>query len=471
MAKARNILGLAFEDNCIVAAEVRVRAHQPHLGRSGEFLIPEGLSLANPSELGQQLRKFLKSNNFASRAAVVGLPAKWLVARELTIPPANANAVSGILQIQAERAFALDPKDLVFDYWGRADSAKSSLILLMAAHRERINQVSVMTKAAGIQLLAITPTSHALRSLDRNNNRDVGMYVRDDYIEFWSAKAALPWISHAPRSARQDQQKQHEPLQAEIARLLRLLPGDGQDSKLQHVTLYAGSALTDESFDKLSDSLSGYATILDGNTNLLSAGFDAAGLNEGGATIAAAALALTVSEDGGMLVDFLHPRMAAAKRSPRTRVLVWVAVACVAIIAVSVAAVRDWRQDIQDIETYTRQLDDMAEDIEAARQVVDRMHYASGWTSRRPEFLQCLSQLTQVFPEEGTVWATTLRVGEGGQGSVIGKSLKEDNVLQVLDAIKNNEFFQNVQMLYMRDADRATDEVSFAITFKFSGGG
>ena len=127
MVKTRNILGLAFEDNCIVAAEVRVRPQQLHLTRSGEFLIPERLSLENPSQLGQQLRQFLKANHFSSRSAVVGLPAKWLVARELTIPPAGSNALSGLLQIQAERAFALDPKDLVFDYWGRVDSARSSL--------------------------------------------------------------------------------------------------------------------------------------------------------------------------------------------------------------------------------------------------------------------------------------------------------------------------------------------------------
>ena len=144
----------------------------------------------------------------------MGLPAKWLVARELTIPPAGANALSGILQIQAERAFALDPKDLVFDYWGQADSTSSSLILLMAAHRERISEISVMARAAGLQLLAVTPTSHGLRGLDRTDNGDIGMYVRDDYVEFWSARASLPWIRHAHRAGGQDQQSQSESLPA-----------------------------------------------------------------------------------------------------------------------------------------------------------------------------------------------------------------------------------------------------------------
>ena len=56
------------------------------------------------------------------------------------------------------------------------------------------------------------------------------------------------------------------------------------------------------------------------------------------------------------------------------------------------------------------------------------------------------------------------------QGLVTGKALREDSVLLVLDAIKLNSLFREVQMVYMRDAGRGTNEVSFAIQFKFSGG-
>jgi hypothetical protein len=430
-------------------------------------LIPDGLSPANPSELGRRFRQFLKANHFSARAAVVGLPAKWLVARELTIPPAGANTLSGILQIQAERAFALDPKDLVFDYWRRTDSAASGPVLLMAAHRERINQISVLAKAAGLQLLAVTPTSHALRSIDNNNDSDVGIYMRDDYVEFWSPAAALPWIKHAARPARRTHEEHGEALRTEIDRMLWLSPGNEQGSTPHRVTLYAGVSLVGKATDELNCSLPGRTTIHDGNTNLLSMGFDADEIGKAGAAGPAAALALAASQDRPLFVDFLHPRMADAKRNHHARTLVWTALACVAIIAALVSVVRDWRQDIRDIATYTQQLDVMSDDIKAAEQMVDRMNHAARWTSRRPKSLEYLRQLTRAFPKEGAVWATTLRIGEDGQGSVIGKSLKEDNVLQLLDAIKKNGFFQNVQMLYMRDAGRDTDEVSFAITFSF----
>ena len=470
MGKIRNILGLAFEDRCILAAEVHMRGGKAHLRQSGELVIADGMSQANPSELGRQLRQFLKANHFSAKAAVVGLPAKWLIAKALSVPPTSASALSGILNIQAERAFSLDPKDLVFDYYGRSNSAESSTLLLMATHGRRISHISALAKAAGLQLIAITPTSHALRSIESDNDSDLAIYVRDDYLEFWSPKADLPWIRHGARSAWQTQKEHDKALQTEISRLLWLSPRDGPGSGPHNLTLYTSSALDGKWIESLNRSLSAQAAVAEGGARLRSVKLDAGDMKEAGASGAAAALALAGLRERKLFVDFLHSRMVPKKKITPTRTLVWAAVACVAVVAVSVAAVWDWRTDRRDIATYTEQLSAMSGDIEAARQVVERMSYAAGWTSRRPEFLECLRQLTQTFPEQGSVWATNLALRENGQGLVTGKSLAEGNVLAVLDAIKLNKVFQDVQMLYMRDAGRDTDEVSFAISFRFSGG-
>ena len=197
MTKTQNILGLAFEDNRILVAEVQMGADRPHLHQCSRFkVLPENPPLANPAEMGRKLRQFLKDNQFSAKTAVVGLPAKWLVAKELTIPPTGANALTGVLNIQAERAFSLDPKDLIFDYSGRAKSAASSTLLLMAMQRQRLNQIQTLAKATGLQLIAVTPTSHALRSFGRDES-DLSVYVGDGYIESWSGKAELPWIRHS----------------------------------------------------------------------------------------------------------------------------------------------------------------------------------------------------------------------------------------------------------------------------------
>jgi hypothetical protein len=469
MTQARNILGLAFEEHSILAAEVHLRGDQPSLHVAGEFVGGDEFSAANASQHGQQLRQFLKENGFSAKAVVVGLPAKWLVAKELTVPPTNAAALSGIMSIQAERAFSLDPRDLVFDYCGSAQPEKGGTLLLMAMQRQRLAQIQMLTKAAGLSVLAVTPTSHALRKLSGDDGSDLAIYVRDGYSESWSGKADLPWVRYVARASQQAEDPAAV-MQEQISRLLSVAPGDRQSRGSNRVVLYTGSAVNGESIAKISRSLSGQVEISDGDARLLSSAFGAQQRFKVGASGAAAALALAGIQEKGLFVDFQHSRMVPGRRIPQTRTLVWAAVISFAALVAVISVIWGWRQDVNDIATFTKQLAFMDEDVKAAREVVERMSYASGWTSRQPEFLECLSQLTEAFPEEGAIWATNLALHENKEGLVTGKSLREESVLGVLDAMKLNDVFQNVQMVYMRDAGRGTNEVSFAIQFKFSGG-
>src|SRR3990172_536167 len=251
MTQARNILGLAFEEHSILAAEVHLRGDQPSLHVAGEFVGGDEFSASSAAEQGQQLRQFLKENGFSAKSVVVGLPAKWLVPKELTIPPTSAAALSGIMSIQAERAFSLDPKDLVFDYYGSDQPEKGGTLLLMAMQRHRLAQIQMLTKAAGLSVLAVTPTSHALRKLSGDDGSDLAIYVRDGYSESWSGKADLPWIRHVVRPWQQAEELDHmDPtgvMQEQISRLLSVSPGDRPDSGASRVVLYTGSAANGES--------------------------------------------------------------------------------------------------------------------------------------------------------------------------------------------------------------------------------
>ena len=132
MTKVRNILGLALEDHSVLASEIHVRGDRPAIHMTAEFALSDALSVGNAGEQGQQLRQFLKEKGFTAKNVIVGLPAKWIVAKELNVPPANGAALSGILNIQAERTFSLDPKDLVFDYYSPDQIGKGGKMLLMA---------------------------------------------------------------------------------------------------------------------------------------------------------------------------------------------------------------------------------------------------------------------------------------------------------------------------------------------------
>jgi len=110
-----------------------------------------------------------------------------------------------------------------------------------------------------------------------------------------------------------------------------------------------------------------------------------------------------------------------------------------------------------------------AEQITAAQDVVDRARYGASWDSRQPQFLACLKALTTAFPERGSIWATSLALNENGTGSVVGKTINEAGFYAVLDQMKQNKAFSVVEMMYLRDAGRESQDREFAIKFTFGG--
>src|SRR4030042_527686 len=112
MLGTRTLLGLAIDEFGIVVAEVWARSGHPEVQRAGQWRFEEKLNLDNAKDLGQKLRQFLRANHFSSKQAIIGIPTKWVVAKEITVPPASAEALAGGLDIQAERAFSLTPSRL-----------------------------------------------------------------------------------------------------------------------------------------------------------------------------------------------------------------------------------------------------------------------------------------------------------------------------------------------------------------------
>ena len=127
------------------------------------------------------------------------------------------------------------------------------------------------------------------------------------------------------------------------------------------------------------------------------------------------------------------------------------------------------QSDRRDIATYTEQLELMSEDITAAKEVVDRLTYATSWTSQEPVFLNFLRELTLTFPEEPTIWATNLRLSEDAGAALVGKAVDEESFYEVLDKIKQHEAFFNVQMIHLRNVGRDLSEKEFAVNFEYRG--
>lgn len=471
MLGTQTMLGLAIDDSGVVAAEVSIRAGRPEIKHTGLMPFEEKLNSDNAKDLGRQLRHFLRENHLSSKRAVVGIPTKWIVTKEIAAPPAAPDALSGMLGIQAERAFSLNADELIFDYCGKTSSSEKCEVLLVAAQRQVVSQIRELTDAARLKVRAITVST---LSLDKHfsgseSKQRYGLYARPKYCEFWSrSNGRLRSIQHVPVADTTDIIERAKFLTSTIQRLV-LLSSEQNQLPPHEITIYDASSLPDGVVDRLHKDLAPQISIRNGNAALLSKGIGSTDGIEDSQSIAAASLAITTLSIGKLPVDFLNPHIGKKKATGRGHLTRWAAVAAVVLLVGIGAVIADLHGTRADIATYSEQLDLISEDVAAARETVNRISYAGSWTSRKPEFLECIRQLTLAFPEYPRVWATSLALSEQAEGSLVGKASDEISFYEVLDKMKQNKAFSDVMMMHLRDAGGSSKEKEFAVTFKFRG--
>jgi hypothetical protein len=481
MLRTRTLLGLAIDEFGIAAAEIRTRPalHQSGTGpghtevqRTGQWNFEQKLNLDNAKEAGQKLRQFLRENHFSSKQAIIGIPTKWIVAKEITVPPAGAESVAGVLNIQAERAFSLNAGELVFDYCGSTSSSERSKVLLLAARSQIVEQVKDLAAGAGLELRSMTVSALAFgKNLpDSNTEYRYGLYTQPTYCEFWTQFNGGPRsIQHIPLiTANKTTDERAELLASTIQRLI-LLSSQHDSSSSHYITAYDGCGRAGETIELLNERLKPRIVVTDGSAQLLSEVTDSSEYQEQDQSIAAVAVAMAAAGTDKLLVDFLNPRFGLKKKTTRRPVTTWAGIIGAVCLLAIIIVLMNWRADSRDIATYKEQLALMSEDITTAKDVVDRITYAKSWTSQEPVFLNCLRELTLTFPEEPTIWATNLRLSEDAGASLVGKAVNEESFYEVLDKIKQNDAFFNVQMVHLRKAGRDLTEQEFAVNFEFRG--
>ena len=477
MLGTRTILGLAIDEFGIVAAEVSARSGRPEIRHVGQLTFDDKLSSDNMSERAGQLKQFLRTNHFSSKHVVIGIPLKWVVAREVVAPPAAADAIAGMLGIQAERAFSFNANELIFDYYGSTSTSESSRVMLLAVRRQMVEQIKEMATVAGLHPQAVTVSALAFgESQSASGSRQhYGLYARPAYCEFWSqSNGRLQTIRHVPIASSNGSAADPAELLTSTIQKQVMLTSQQDQSPPYEVTFYDASGLSSAVIDRLNKDLKPQITLADGRSAFLSSASTVSGQSERAQSIAAAAVAMTAVSTAGPEIDFLNPRIGAKKVSSRKKAVTWAAMAGAACVLVVGLLVLDWQLKRSDIEKYKVQLEDLKPQIEKAQKEVARITYADPWLSQTPRFLECLKELTVAFPQApNTAWVTNLTVNEKGGGSMIGKARDEATALAVIAKIRENSaYFSDVQRNYSRGGTKEGEGYDFSVNFifKFKGG-
>src|SRR4051812_1589630 len=154
IGRATSFLGLAFSDRGIACAEVGSSGDRRTVRRTAVFAFSGDITLEKPDAVGAALAAFLREKRFTASRVVAGMPARWLIASEKDIPPANEAQARAALQLQAERMGSSDGSDLVFDYAGKPNPQAPSRVLLVGIARSQFERVQRVLDVAGLNVLA-----------------------------------------------------------------------------------------------------------------------------------------------------------------------------------------------------------------------------------------------------------------------------------------------------------------------------
>ena len=150
IGRPSSFLGIAVGDRAISVAEVSIIGDRRTLRRAATFALPAELNMESPDAIGQALAGFLRQKHFEAKHAVVGVPARWLVAVEREVPPADEQAARAMLRLQAERLAVAESGEVIFDAAGQSDASKATRVLLVGMLRHRLERIQrVIETAAG----------------------------------------------------------------------------------------------------------------------------------------------------------------------------------------------------------------------------------------------------------------------------------------------------------------------------------
>jgi len=505
-----SFLGVSVLDRSIVCAEVSVTGSKRVVRRLATFALPDDLSFDKPvgkasagssldktaAVVGQAFITFLRHNKFSASRAVVGIPAKWMIALEKEIPPSGEEQARAMLRLQSERLGVSESGEMVFDYAGKSDTVRTNKVLLVGVKRERLEQIENMLDAAGVSVVAITSSALTLAGGTRDIDQDVPMLLlgRQGAEMVWRHDGTPKMLRHVSVLAVNG----HGPvtlnsLGSELGRTIALTRSTGTTAA-RELVLWDGIGLSSDQVAELADR-SG-VKVRSGQV-LSSLGLEeapGARLNNGedGAEhvveemyAPALSLALAGADRSLLPLDFRKSRLTPQRKRRVSNQGTW-AIVGGALIVLLIVGLYVW---VHMRETQLKNIDNAIlksrDKFAQANKMIDRFNYTRTYFEARPPYLDCLAELSKEFPVGERIWITSVtirdddrKVDNKGQqirkGTLQGRASDDREIVSLVRRLKANPKFSEVgTQLSWTDAGQKNasgqkiNELNFTMSFNY----
>lgn len=398
---------MAIGERSMLLAEIISAADKPEARHLAEFEYPAGTSPQEPQALGEALGEFLRQKQFTARQAVVGLPAKWLLVKTKEVPPADSKTASDMLRLQAEGDFSSELRDLVFDYAGESNPAQTQNVLLVATPRKYIELAEKLCEAAKLNAIAVTSSAAALGAVTSRApaaRNAVVLALTTGSAEISAQSGGHPMSLRHLRSPGAGGQEAL--FLSELRRAVSMLPSNGSSTGREMIVWDGAGAE-----EALGQNL-GMPVRFGDLPSLGIRTVDSARNGEGRKYGAAVALGLAAIGPDRLPVDFLHSRLAPPPERVVKPWMMWTGIAVLVAIVVGVLGYLALNSMQNELSTLNSQYTAKEPHIKSATAFVNTVKFAERWEPNDPRYLACLKALTEVFPEDGQTYVTSLTIKE-----------------------------------------------------------
>lgn len=457
--RSGQILGLAFYDRSILCALVTINGNRS-VQKLARFNLPADASFEKPETIAPTFSVFLKSHGLSAGRAVIGLPARWIIAQEKELPPSDLAQTIDILRLQAERMALADHAAMVADFTHQPGT-QATRVLLVGIFQQRLDQIIKLAESVGVNVAAVTSTSLSAANLlaDEGVESTLLMLGEQNAELIVQGQGAAKLLRHMGSA-------NVASIGSETRRALAM--GGGASTRL---LVWDGSGLSDADLNDLSKR-AGLPVQAERSLNRLNASLHPAALNGGAAPASAflPAVALAIAADH-LPIDFLHSRLAPPKKQRITRQMLWTIIAIVCIVGAAAWLYFSVQSREAQAAALNADLKAMSESVKKARTNLAHIDFGRGFFGeKRGPYMECLKELSLAFNYEEAIWATALTLRDGQPGQLQGKCSEQQLAFALRDRLTANPKFQNVKLLDLRETTVRTREITFSIQFSFVGG-
>lgn len=457
------LLGISLGEKSLRVAQAMHGADFEQGARIAEFPYPAGVTFEKAAELsgippagaapagapsggfafGRALAHFLQWHGFTARRAVFGIPAKWLICKPYLMPPADPQTANQIMWLHATEEIPTELGAMAFDVVGNSSRTDSTNLLLIGLQRRRLDLITDLAKGAKLKIAGVMPSGCALAAATAphlDQSLILSMQLENaELIHRDGARVSL--IRYIGSAAPGSKGGPNGTILAELRRTAAGMNSKNPTKNIASLVLWDDAGLEPPAMEALSEAAN--MPVVPAKAQWVDVSHpDSPEIGKGMCAIALALAAQT--EDS--IVDFLHPTLKPPEEKLKRGKIFWLSVAAATAALVGLAMFVDLANLQRQVSAADDRLDLLNPAMETARRFVANTQFAETFQSSTPRAMTCLRDLTVAVEQDGQTYFTSFTLRGDTTGEIAGRSNSERSVLNLIDKLKADGRFSNLNL-------------------------